>query len=125
MPRRPVLSSQLLSNHVLVGMSRDGSAGIIPPAQYGYESLLGFGLGTGISKLFLTLQPNIEPQYISTYPWLPDSHNLGGAIELAFVTSVMTRSINSNPAEYLSSEQIYRVLQSATAIQELPTPLQE
>ncbi|TGO35005.1 hypothetical protein BHYA_0174g00050 [Botrytis hyacinthi] len=108
----------------ILAVHTDGSARIIPSAQYRYKLLLGFGLGTSISTLFLTVWPNIERRYISTYPWLPDSPKffLGGTTGLAVVTSVMTKSINSDLAEYLSSEQIYRVLQSAAAIEELPTP---
>ncbi|KAF7860879.1 hypothetical protein EAF04_008397 [Stromatinia cepivora] len=117
-----IVGSSLIS---ILPVDADGLAGVIPPAQYGYEVLLGFGLGASISTLFLNVQPNIERRYITVaLGAINQWRSLGGAISLAVVTSVMNESINSKLSGYLSSEQLYRVLQSSATIPELPESLQ-
>lgn len=115
----------------------------IEPAQYGYEVLLGFGLGLSIPTLLnmvpVAFQRRDQGQYTLFHKTFTRADTsiavamgaitqfraMGGATGLAVVTSVMNSSIKSALAQNLSSEQLNAILQTAAAIELLPAALQK
>ncbi|KAL9035080.1 MAG: hypothetical protein Q9214_006754 [Letrouitia sp. 1 TL-2023] len=104
-------------------------------AQYGYEVIAGFGCGVNISTLMLMTPFSVEKR--DQGKWLPFSHGtvalgtiaqfrvMGGATGLAIVTAVFNSHVDSSLRAVLSGEQIATLLDTSSAILDLPSSLQE
>lgn len=114
----------------------------VPSTQYGYQVLLGFGLGMSITTLLLLVPVNADRRDQCMYGLIhlffsvlilvatamgaiTQFRALGGALGLAIVTSVMKSSLRSKLSAYLSSDSTNSILQSAAAIDLLPPALQD
>jgi len=98
----------------------------ISEAQYGYQVLLGVGLGMSISGVFLDLPGNVEKRDQSiAVGSVTQCRSLGGAIGLAITTSILNSAIRSRLSMTLSPDVVDQILRSTNVIDTLPKALQQ
>ena len=113
----------------------------VPSAQYGYQVILGLGIGLTLSSLLIAAPTVIEekdtgkllPPLLSLLVLtsiavfigaLTQARILGGSIGLAVCTNILNKKVKSE-SSFLSSQQMNDLLQSTQTIKTLPPNLQE
>lgn len=121
------------------------SSSRVPSAQYGYQAILGLGIGLTLSSLIVAAPTAIEQKdtgmsirtpIVRTHPLvltsplavfvgaLTQARILGGSIGLAVCTNILNTRVKS-ASNSLSPQQLSGLLQSAHTISTLPPNLQE
>ncbi|KAG8526402.1 uncharacterized protein KY384_000396 [Bacidia gigantensis] len=128
-----------------IGLSLMGTLSVsnngVPSAQYGYQVLLGLGIGLTLSVLIVAAPLAIEEKdtglcllnvvlevantdtavFVGA---ITQARILGGSIGLAVCTNILNTKIES-ASGWLSSKQLSDLLQSAQTIKTLPPNLQQ
>jgi len=132
-----------------IGLALMGSLSVssskVPPAQYGYQVILGLGIGLTLSSLIVAAPTAIEEKdtgmptgnpllcavrLILTFPIavfvgaLTQARVLGGSIGLAVCTNILNEKVKSASSS-LSSQELSGLLRSTQTIKTLPPDLQE
>ena len=116
-------------------------------AQYGYQVLLGIGLGINNSVLVTAVPFMVEQSLISKFSTHGNTLNfvanqrathsgpamgagmqfryLGGVIGLGVVTTIFDSTLRPQLSSILTADEVSRVLQSTALISRLPAPLQQ
>ncbi|KAI4164050.1 MAG: hypothetical protein LQ342_002285 [Letrouitia transgressa] len=111
-----------------VGVALMGTLSIensgVPQEQYGYQVILGLGIGLTLSLLLVAAPTVIEEKDTAVFVGaLTQARILGGSIGLAVCTNILNEKVKSGSA-LLSSQQLNSLLRSAQLIETLPPRLQ-
>lgn len=100
------------------------SSTTIPPAQYGYEALMGLGFGCNLSTV-LMMVPLVVPEknLAVTMGAVTQVRVLGGTVGLAVCSALLMSRIKTQAGKVLDPEQVARILQSSENIALLPQEL--
>lgn len=128
-----------------IGLALMGTLSISGPkvqsVQYGYQVILGLGIGLTLSSLLIAAPLVIVEKDTGMYSspllyWqaltspavfigaLTQARNLGGSIGLAICTNILNDKVKSE-STFLSPQQLGSLLQSAETIKTLPPNVQE
>ncbi|MCJ1233481.1 hypothetical protein MMC14_001439 [Varicellaria rhodocarpa] len=113
----------------IIGLALMGTLSIsdptVPRAQYGYQVILGFGVGLTLSSLLIAAPTVIEDKDTAVFVGaLAQARIIGGSIGLTIGTNILNENVKSGTTEFLSSQQLSDLLQSAQTIKTLPSDLQ-
>ncbi|KAL9041869.1 MAG: hypothetical protein Q9180_000993 [Flavoplaca navasiana] len=113
----------------IIGLALMGTRSVtssgVPPAQYGYQVILGLGIGLTLSSLIIAAPTVIEGKDTAVFIGaLTQARILGGSIGLAVCTNILNNKVKT-ASSFLSSEQLHGLLESAQTIRLLPSGLQE
>ncbi|KAL8746695.1 MAG: hypothetical protein Q9190_001319 [Brigantiaea leucoxantha] len=108
----------------LMGTLPISSAGV-PSAQYGYQVILGLGIGLGLATLIVAAPTAIEEKDTAVFVGaITQSRILGGSLGLAVCTNVLNSKVKSASSS-LTSQQLNDLIQSAQTIKNLAPNVQE
>ncbi|KAL8901174.1 MAG: hypothetical protein Q9207_005333 [Kuettlingeria erythrocarpa] len=111
-----------------VGLALMGTLSIasgVPSAQYGYQVILGLGIGLTLSSLIIAAPTVIENKDTAVFIGaLTQARILGGSIGLAVCTNILSSKVKT-ASSFLSPEQLNGLLQSAQTINILPPDSQK
>ncbi|KAF1828905.1 MFS general substrate transporter [Decorospora gaudefroyi] len=97
----------------------------IPNDQYGYQVIMGFGFGFSLSVILmmapLVVQQNDMALAIGSVTQI---RVLGGTIGLAICSALLNNHIQADASKFLSVQQVAALLESFSAINQLPLELQ-
>ena len=97
----------------------------VPSSQYGYQVILGLGIGLTLSSLLIAAPTVIEPKDTAVFIGaLTQARILGGSIGLAICTNILIKKVRAK-LHFLSPQQLQELLQSAQTIKTLPLPAQK
>ena len=97
----------------------------VPSSQYGYQVILGLGIGLTLSSLIIAAPTVIEPEDTAAFIGaLSQARVLGGSIGLAICTNILNNRVKAK-SHFLSAQQLQELLQSAQTIKTLPLPAQK
>ncbi|KAL8891707.1 MAG: hypothetical protein Q9192_005711 [Flavoplaca navasiana] len=113
----------------IIGLALMGTLSVtssgVPPAQYGYQVILGLGIGLTLSSLIIAAPTVIEGKDTAVFIGaLTQARILGGSIGLAVCTNILNNKVKT-ASSFLSSEQLHGLLESAQTIGLLPSGLQK
>ncbi|KAI4282948.1 MAG: hypothetical protein L6R35_005285 [Caloplaca aegaea] len=113
----------------IIGLALMGTLSVtssgVPPAQYGYQVILGLGIGLTLSSLIIAAPTVIEGKDTAVFIGaLSQARILGGSIGLAVCANILNNKVKT-ASSFLSSEQLHGLLGSAQTIGLLPSGLQK
>lgn len=93
----------------------------IPPAQYGYEALMGLGFGCNLSTILMMVRLVVpEKDLAVTMGAVTQIRVLGGTVGLAACSALLVNHIKAMAGKILDAEQMARILLSSENIALLP-----
>jgi|SRR5690242_19119315 len=96
------------------------------PGTYGYEIIVGLGLGLASPPYFMLLATSIAEKDISVGTGaLNMMRTLGGCVAVAICTAVHREYTSDKLTAYLSAEQIRAVQTSSAALAQMPNALKD
>ncbi|KAI4264792.1 MAG: hypothetical protein L6R42_000117 [Xanthoria sp. 1 TBL-2021] len=113
----------------ILGLALMGTLSIsqhtVPSAQYGYQVILGLGIGLTQTLIIVAAPLAIEEKDTAIFVGaMTQARILGGSLGLAVSTNILNGKLQS-VSRLLSSEQLQGLFQSAQNIKTLPPHLQE
>ncbi|KAK3390170.1 major facilitator superfamily transporter [Podospora didyma] len=97
----------------------------IPPSQYGYQVIMGFGFGFNLSTILMMAPLVVEQKDMAVIMGsVTQIRVLGGTIGLAICSALLVNRITSETSEFLSPSQAAALLQSFQSAKLLPPELQ-
>ncbi|MCJ1358941.1 MAG: hypothetical protein MMC33_008941 [Icmadophila ericetorum] len=92
----------------------------VSAAEYGYEVVVGLGLGFGLSTVIMAVPMLVERSDVAVaMGTIAQARMLGGTIGLAICTTILNSRIESDLSSILSPAQLAGLLQSSRVLQEL------
>ncbi|KAL8959883.1 MAG: hypothetical protein Q9193_003324 [Seirophora villosa] len=92
-----------------------------PPAQYGYEVVMGFGFGLSISTLIMSVPLVVGgDDHAVTMGAVAQARTLGGSLGISICTNLLNNHIKDALQQVLSAQQIGDLLGSARSIASFP-----
>ncbi|KAF2749613.1 MFS general substrate transporter [Sporormia fimetaria CBS 119925] len=96
------------------------------PGTYGYQVIVGFGLGAASPVFYFLLHTTVEPKQIAVGTGaLNMLRSLGGCVAIAICSALHNSTLRSRLPEVLSPEQVSRIEDSREFIAMLPPRLQK
>ncbi|KAI4225156.1 MAG: hypothetical protein LQ349_007112 [Xanthoria aureola] len=113
----------------IIGLALMGTLSVtssaVPRAQYGYQVILGLGIGLTLSSLLIAAPTVIESKDTAVFiGGLTQARILGGSIGVAVCTNVLNNKVKT-ASSFLSSEQLHGLLESAQTLRLLSPDLQK
>ncbi|KAM0803962.1 drug resistance transporter EmrB/QacA subfamily [Usnea florida] len=112
-----------------IGLALMGSLKVsdpnVPSGQYGYQVILGLGIGLTLSSLLIGAPTVIKDKDTAVFIGaVTQARILGGSIGLAACTNILNDKVKSEAKHFLSPVQLNGVLESAQTINKLPPDVQ-
>ncbi|KAL8805180.1 MAG: hypothetical protein Q9200_005536 [Gallowayella weberi] len=96
-----------------------------PPAQYGYEIIMGFGFGLSISTLIMAISIVVNQQDGAvTMGAIAQARTMGGSIGISICTNLLNNHVKDGLKGQLTKQQVSGLLASARTIAKLPREMQ-
>lgn len=111
-------SLQILGLALMTTLSTTSHA--FPPAQYGYEILMGFGFGLSISTLIMSIHL-VATQHDGavTMGAIAQARTMGGSIGISICTNLLNDHVKTGLKGHLAKQYIDALLASASTIQRI------
>lgn len=112
-------SLQILGLALMTTLSTT-TAHAFPPAQYGYEILMGFGFGLSISTLIMSVHL-VATQHDGavTMGAIAQARTMGGSIGISVCTNLLNDHVKTGLKGHLAKQYIDALLASASTIQSI------
>ncbi|KAI0097180.1 major facilitator superfamily transporter [Nemania sp. FL0031] len=105
--------------------SLDSSNLAIPPAQYGYQVIMGLGFGCNLSTILIMVPMIVGEKDIPvSMASVTQIRVLGGTIGLATCSAILVNYIKDNASKFLTPDQIAAILLSSSNISSLGQEMQ-
>ncbi|KAL8798758.1 MAG: hypothetical protein Q9182_006419 [Xanthomendoza sp. 2 TL-2023] len=96
-----------------------------PPAQYGYEIIMGFGFGLSISTLIMAISIVVNQQDGAvTMGAIAQARTMGGSIGISICTNLLNNHVKDGLQGKLTKQQVSDLLASARTMAKLPREMQ-
>ncbi|KAK3687883.1 major facilitator superfamily transporter [Podospora appendiculata] len=128
LPPLYLLTMALILQTIGVGLfsSVDSSSLQVPAAQYGYQVIMGFGLGFNLSTLVMMVAVVVNQKDIAVAMGsVTQIRVLGGTIGLAISSAILNNHITAETSKILTRPQVEALLQSFQTIKLFPPDTQE